>query len=71
MIISSGLFEQQYSIGAFVIARLTADMHTAIVSRFTCSMQAMVIPDFTCMMYSVIIPGFGMGAVATGGGGVA
>jgi len=67
MIISSGLFEQHYSVGALVIARLTADMHAAIIPRFACCMQSSVIADFSGAVHAVIIARFGVSAVAAGG----
>ncbi len=64
MIISSGLFEQHYSIGAFVIARLAADMYATIIADFARSMHATIITDFTGAVDAMIIPRFGVSAAA-------
>jgi hypothetical protein len=71
---------QLRSVGAFVIARLAADvdaaiiarfagsMHAAIVTDFAGTMYAVVIANFACTMHAMIVPGFGVGAVSSGGG---
>ncbi len=46
------------SVGALVIARLAADVNTAIITGFARGMQASVITDFAGTMYAMVVTDF-------------
>ena len=66
---SCGVFYN--SVGAFVIAGFSANMHAAIIADFAGAMDPVVVTDFARPVDAMVIPRFGMRAVAAGGGAVA